>query len=121
MLERIVAAGIGLTAILVAVMVVVVVGVGCAAFAIVVALMPFMGLAGAAAVTAALFLVFPLMAIVMARQMVRPQKRKPREAAKSGDQAIVDALAILAEERPGMAMAAAVIFGAGSAIMRERK
>jgi len=91
------------------------VGIGFASFALTTALAPRLGLAGAAAVTAAVLFVMPLtVAILFGRN--RPTAQRARGA----DSALA-ALAALAKERPVTAMIGAALFGAAEVLLSGRR
>jgi len=91
------------------------VGVGFAGFALTTALAPHIGLAGAAAVTAAVLLVVSLIVAALFGR-----RRAAGQSAKGADSALA-AIAALAKERPVMAVIGATLFGAAEVLMAGRR
>lgn len=91
------------------------VGIGFAGFALTSALAPHIGLAGAAAVTAAVLLLVPLSVVA-----VFGRHRSADQTTKGTDSALA-AIAALAKERPVMAMIGAALFGAADVLLSGRR
>lgn len=91
------------------------VGFAFAGFAIYTALSPFLGEAGAAGVTAAIFLVPPLLAILI---LGTPKSRRKR---RQENESLLTLIARVATERPILAMVGAALLGAAEVLLSNRR
>jgi hypothetical protein len=91
------------------------VGIGFAGLALTEALSPRFGLAEAAAVTSGALLIIPLFVWVL-----YGNRRTGLESPK-GPESILSAIALVAKERPLLAMLGAALFGAAEVILNSRK
>lgn len=91
------------------------VGVTFAGYAIFAALQPSIGAAGAAALTALIFLIGPLLFLLLAL-LVRP---RPKDIL--GDAFLTNLLAGLVREKPLLAMLGAGLLGAAGIFLRKRR
>ena len=73
-----------------------------------------MGVAGAAGITAAIFLLVPLVVLLVAA-IAMPRKKEPQ-----GTAAIMSALASVARDKPLFAIATATLFGVAEVLMNRR-
>jgi hypothetical protein len=90
-------------------------GIGFAGFALMVALSPALGLAGAAALAAAVLLIVPMFVwLLYGQSPINGQN------AKSPD-SVLSAISTVARERPLLAMIGAALFGAAEVLLSSRK
>jgi len=85
-------------------------GLAWGGYAIFVSFVDHVGVAWAAAITAAIFLFVPVIVLVAALAFRKP---KPKE----GNAAIISALASMAKDKPFLALLAAGLFGAADVVM----
>ena len=99
------------------------VGVGYAGYAIYAALTPEVGTAGAAGITSALFLLFPIIAwvILWVKGLRRRAARRDVAAAVSPEAAVLSFLSGLAKDRPLVGIALAGLAGAGATFLRRER
>lgn len=91
------------------------VGIGFAGFALLTALEPNVGLAGAAALTALILLVVPVFVVILFG-------RRGGSPSEKGADSVLSAIAQVARERPVLAMLGAALFGAAEVFLnRTRK
>ena len=91
------------------------VGIGFGGVALTVALSPYLGLAGAAALTAFLLLLVPACVVLLYG------RRPATEASTRSSESILSAIAHIAKERPLLAMLGAALFGAAEVLLNSRK
>ena len=91
------------------------VGIAFAGFAIFTALTPFLGEAGAAGVTAAIFLL-PLLLVILVLGSGKSRRRRTRE-----NESLLTLIARVARERPIVAVVGAALFGAAEVLLSSRR
>jgi uncharacterized membrane protein len=98
------------------------IGVALAGYAIVTALEPSLGMAGAAAV-ASVFLLLPVMCalVVILIMQAGAARRRREERSKETEEAVISVLSFLAGDRPWIAVAGAALVGVMGYFMRGRK
>ncbi|MBN9567906.1 MAG: hypothetical protein J0H30_11765 [Alphaproteobacteria bacterium] len=92
------------------------VGVGFAGFAIYAALLPALGMAGAAALTAFILLIGP---VVFALTAFLQRRREP--LIKPGEMAMFAALSAIVRERPVLTLLGAGLLGAAEIFLKKRR
>jgi hypothetical protein len=90
------------------------VGIGFAGFALTLAIAPRLGLPGAAAVTGLLLLLVPI-----AVSLLFGRSRSNWGGSK-GQDSVLSAIAVVARERPVLAMLGAALFGAAEVVLNSR-
>jgi hypothetical protein len=98
------------------------VGMVLAGYALYAALVPWVGIAGAAAIAAFIFLVFPIaLCLMLARRGRRKWPDAFREGAATPENVALAYLAALAKDRPIVAVICAALVGVASAFLRKKK
>jgi hypothetical protein len=92
-------------------------GIGFAGYALMSSLSPGLGTTGAAAITAAVLLIVPIVVVAFSR---RSEPEEKPDVAKGADN-VLSAIAKVAKERPLVAMIAAALFGAVEVYLNQRR
>lgn len=98
------------------------IGIGFAADAIETALTPSLGMAGAAAITAVILLLPSILGVATALLLQASSARRRRERRlRETEEAVISVLSFIAGERSWIAIAAAALVGAASALFRKSR